>query len=210
MTPLSQRDARWANVRLGNSNLLIKSYGCVVTCLAMLSGKTPTQVNNELKAHGGFYGPLVVWQRASEILNLPYKPIMNRPISYPCIAEVRLSGMQHFVVMIDEVNCLDPIDGSQKRSPYSIRSWRNIGQANTPPPPAPPPASGWPKDVRVKEPANVRSQPRLSAPLSGSRTLSPGDVFRGVELVEGDTVSGNNKWVKSWKGNYVWTGNLEY
>lgn len=64
--------------------------------------------------------------------------------------------------------------------------------------------------VTVTSAANVRSQPKLSAPLSGSRSLKKGDRFTGVAVVAGDSVRGNNKWVKSSKGNYVWTGNLKY
>ena len=55
--------------------------------------------------------------------------------------------------------------------------------------------------------ANVRSAPKLSAPLSGSKTLAKGDVFTSVGLVTGDSVSGNNRWHKSSKSNYVWSGN---
>lgn len=55
--------------------------------------------------------------------------------------------------------------------------------------------------------ANVRSAPKISAPLSGSKTLKKGDVFTSVGLVTGDSVAGNNKWHKSAKGNYVWSGN---
>ena len=63
--------------------------------------------------------------------------------------------------------------------------------------------------VRVdKAAANVRTQPRLSAPLGGSRVLNRGDKFEAVGLVKGDTVSGNNDWYKSAKGNYLWSGGL--
>lgn len=79
----------------------------------------------------------------------------------------------------------------------------------TPSNPTPPPAAGT-FVVTVVEPANVRSQPKISAPLSGSKTLKVGDKFDGVAVVTGDSVKGNNKWVKSAKGNYVWSGNLKY
>lgn len=76
-----------------------------------------------------------------------------------------------------------------------------------PAPPAPPSGSFV---VRVRETCYVRSAPKLSAPLAGSRVLYPGNVFTGVAVVTGDNVGGNNKWVKSSKGNYVWSGNLSY
>ena len=34
---LSQRDSRWANEKLGNSNLTIDGYGCVLVSMTMLS-----------------------------------------------------------------------------------------------------------------------------------------------------------------------------
>jgi hypothetical protein len=71
------------------------------------------------------------------------------------------------------------------------------------------PKPEYPKTVTVTSAsgANVRSKPKLSAPLSGSKSLVKGDKFTSVGLVKGDSVSGNNKWHKSNKGNYVWSGN---
>lgn len=77
-----------------------------------------------------------------------------------------------------------------------------------PTPPPPPPTTSF--RVTVLRTGYVRSQPRLSAPLSGSRILYPGDTFTGVAVVEGDMVSGINKWIKSSKGNYFWSGNARY
>ena len=58
--------------------------------------------------------------------------------------------------------------------------------------------------VRVdKAEANVRKQPKLSAPLAGSKVLHKGDVFVATEIVNGDNVNGNNKWYHSKVGNYV-------
>lgn len=57
--------------------------------------------------------------------------------------------------------------------------------------------------------ANVRKQPRLAAPLSGSRQLKAGVRFDYVAIVTGDMVAGNNKWYKSSAGNYVWSGNIK-
>jgi surface antigen len=63
--------------------------------------------------------------------------------------------------------------------------------------------------VRVdKAGANVRTQPRLSAPLGGSQTLKRGDIFNATGVVYGDTYDGINTWYVSEKGNYVWSGGL--
>lgn len=51
--------------------------------------------------------------------------------------------------------------------------------------------------------ANVRSQPNTSSPLAGSKQLHKGDTFNYVSVVSGQSVGGNNQWVKSTKGNYV-------
>jgi len=52
-----QRDNRWANVLLGyNKNTLynIGGWGCLITSLGNYVGKTPIEVNDILKANGGF------------------------------------------------------------------------------------------------------------------------------------------------------------
>ena len=59
-------------------------------------------------------------------------------------------------------------------------------------------------NVRVdKAEANVRKQPKLSAPLAGSKVLYKGDVFKAVGTVKGDNVNGNDIWYHSKVGNYV-------
>jgi len=54
---LGQRDSRWTNLLLGFNNSLpytIGGYGCLITCLSMMIGKTPDQVNEILKQNQGF------------------------------------------------------------------------------------------------------------------------------------------------------------
>jgi len=65
----------------------------------------------------------------------------------------------------------------------------------------------YPRSVTTTSAANVRKKPSIKAPLSGSKTMPKGSVFTSVGLVSGDKVSGNNKWHKSSRGNYVWSGN---
>lgn len=57
--------------------------------------------------------------------------------------------------------------------------------------------------------SNVRIAPRLNAALGGSRQLHPNEWFDAAGVVVGDTYQGNNKWVKSLAGNYIWSGNLK-
>lgn len=64
-------------------------------------------------------------------------------------------------------------------------------------------------NVRVdKAKAMVRVGPHTSNALGGSKTLVKGNTFIAVGTVEGESVSGNNIWYKSKKGNYVWSGGL--
>lgn len=72
-------------------------------------------------------------------------------------------------------------------------------------PPAPKPK--YPRKVTVTVPKlNVRAKPTSKSPLAGSKTLKKGDVFTSVGLVAGEKVAGNNKWHKSSRGNYCWSG----
>jgi len=67
-TILSQRDAKWRNKKLGNSNYTIGSHGCTITALTMWINRviglnlTPDQVNDRMKFVGGFSGGLILWK----------------------------------------------------------------------------------------------------------------------------------------------------
>jgi len=52
----------------------------------------------------------------------------------------------------------------------------------------------------------VRSAPSRTAPLAGSRVLSPGTRFEVVGWTYGEMVEGENRWWISKYGNYVWVG----
>lgn len=66
--------------------------------------------------------------------------------------------------------------------------------------------SGW---ATVIVPAlNVRSQPNTGGAIVGSGVLYQGDRFQYTAVVDGQDVGGNNKWLKSIKGNYVWSGGV--
>jgi hypothetical protein len=64
--PLSQKDPRWSSKKLGNGDVSFGMYGCLITCLAMLSryyGKDtdPGKLNDDLKRVSGFSGAYYVW-----------------------------------------------------------------------------------------------------------------------------------------------------
>ncbi len=100
----------------------------------------------------------------------------------------------HLEVKVNGV-CVDPLPYIQDKKSIGV-----YGQSVTN-------SNFW---VRVDKTcgANVRKQANTKSVLSGSRFLKKGDKFEAVEIVNGESVSGNNKWYKSKKGNYVWSGGL--
>lgn len=50
--PLSQRDGRWGNTKMGSSDSRLADYGCLLTALAMGLGTTPDVVNVKLEMAG--------------------------------------------------------------------------------------------------------------------------------------------------------------
>jgi GH25 family lysozyme M1 (1,4-beta-N-acetylmuramidase) len=61
--PLWQQDPRWKTILLGYSKTMtIGGWGCLIVTLAMRLGITPEEVNDRLKAVGGFTGANVYWQ----------------------------------------------------------------------------------------------------------------------------------------------------
>ena len=115
-------DQIWSKDRLGTCYPeTIGSHGCAVTSIAMVFryygvNTDPRDMNNWLKANGGYSsGCLVNWPRAADhsdgrvqwVEKVDYTNVpadLNKIKSeidkgYPVIAEVRLSGYQHFVVI---------------------------------------------------------------------------------------------------------------
>lgn len=73
-TPFSQRDPRWAMVRLGTSPYTMSNAGCAVTACTMVAsvvepGITPLELATWLNAHVGFTtGGLLQWARVAEFV----------------------------------------------------------------------------------------------------------------------------------------------
>lgn len=96
MTPLSQRDPRWKDKKLGFSNLTIGNYGCTITCLTMLlnhvEGKNyqVDEVNDKLKTlgnyhqtnnpKGAFSGAYLVWANVQRVY--PSLKFVKRVFNY--------------------------------------------------------------------------------------------------------------------------------
>lgn len=127
MQILSQRDNRWGNLFLGNSNTYIKDYGCTITSLAMIIGTTPDVINARLKAVQGFAnGNLVIWGKIPEAfpgisINRVWSynnddvknNVPNVLVEVPPNAIGGVSG-KHWVVFVGDGMCNDPWTGSKR------------------------------------------------------------------------------------------------
>lgn len=131
MIALQQNDPRWRNIQLGSCpGETIGRSGCLITCYAMLSGKTPPEVNSILTQKNGYQmGCLVYQSRACELLDLTNGGTTKLPQVTPCIAETNHFAPkvpQHFFIWLGDGTILDPLDGKKKTNPYKIVSYRNI------------------------------------------------------------------------------------
>lgn len=89
MTPISQRDPRWASLKLGTSSTdTIGNYGCLITCFAMYVGKTPIEINDLLKANGGYQdNDLFIWSKCT-LLGLNETYVSPRYASTPVTSTI--------------------------------------------------------------------------------------------------------------------------
>lgn len=126
LVPLSQRDPRWGGKLLGFSKTsTLENFGCTVTCVAMMAGLTPDEVNERLKLVQGFQVDLILWTKIKEAI--PWLEFEWRGRTYDearvkdaiskygaCLVEVQLPTLKHWVVYVGDGKMLDPIDGKQK------------------------------------------------------------------------------------------------
>ena len=58
----SQKDSRWGNNKIGNSNSLMKDYGCAVTALSMVLRKNGSSIDpGKMAKQKVFYYDLIKW-----------------------------------------------------------------------------------------------------------------------------------------------------
>jgi len=112
-TPYSQRDLRWRWKKVGLSARPFHEFGCLLTCLAMMVGRRPDELNDQLIAAGAFKGANLLSARAAEVLGLDYAgkvdEIEQVPTVFPTIREVdytRDGGEfeRHFVLQLRDVD----------------------------------------------------------------------------------------------------------
>lgn len=124
MNPLSQRDPRWKDIKLGNSNVTIGAYGCFITCIAYLLGTTPDIVNDRLKAtkDGYVQNNLVSWSKLPEAfpgvaVSHVLEPYNNDVVKANLPVLVTVDGSPigsplHAVVYIGNQKLMDPWTGT--------------------------------------------------------------------------------------------------
>lgn len=126
MNLLSQRDLKWANIKLGFSDSTIGLYGCTITCLAMIIGTTPDVVNDRLKAVNGFAsGNLLIWSKIPEAfpgitINRVWSYINDDVLAHVpnVLVEVPAAPIggngSHWVVYIGDHKLNDPWTGTER------------------------------------------------------------------------------------------------
>jgi hypothetical protein len=150
MENLSQRDARWKDIKIGNSTSSIGNYGCTITAIAMLAGTTPDVVNAFLTAVNGFLVDRIIWSKLNETKLGLHFPDMGRQYIYNdvavreaieknggCLVEVDYDGVvatpsdRHWVLYIGNHNLIDPWTGTIKpTSSYPLVKGYAIIQKN--------------------------------------------------------------------------------
>lgn len=127
----SQKDPRWKNVKIWGTDYTIGGYGCYITSLAYLCGKTPPEVNQRLGEGGCIHnGMLTNPIRIAELLDLEYHGISITPPGGECIGETTYFAPkvpQHFVV-VDNDKILDPLGKNIK---YPIKTYRLYRRKDT-------------------------------------------------------------------------------
>jgi len=123
--PLSQQDPRWKGKNLGQEQITIGKFGCLLTCMAMVANRygadeTPASLNDKMLAAGGFMGalliPSVMPRAVPQVRFVKYIPCADQPAPMaeidatlvagkPLIVEVDYSpaaGLQNHWVVIYE------------------------------------------------------------------------------------------------------------
>jgi hypothetical protein len=109
----SQRNPKWASVKLGNSKLTIGSDGCLVTAINNIYPElgTPIDINNKILNAGGFTANGEILPTiADKALGLKWKGHTTNPISI-CIAKVMMGKFGHYITYNPkDKTILDPWD----------------------------------------------------------------------------------------------------
>jgi hypothetical protein len=128
--PFSQRDLRWFWKKVGFGSGWFGSIGCTTTALTALLfvagyDLRPDEVNERLKAVGGFTGSLIYWSKIEKAFpkvkwvyryykydNQAVKEYVNKGV--PVLVEVMTKGGKHWVLFLGDMKMFDPWDGKIK------------------------------------------------------------------------------------------------
>lgn len=145
MTPYSQRDPRWKDIKINGTQYTIGTDGCLLTALGSIADVPPNEVVNKI----GFTGAQVNWTDLDKIgLELVEKTndynnatvLKYLGLYGQCIVRVdwdgspKSTGDTHFVTYIGNQKLLDPWTGTERATsvyplPTGIRAVRKISMA---------------------------------------------------------------------------------
>ncbi len=130
LTIYSQKDPRWGSLEI-IKGLKMSNYGCVITSIACLDGRTPDVILGLLqKAKAIDKLGRVIWQVASLALDCLWGGITSTKPKYPCIAMTNYYKSKgfptHFFVALnnEEKIIIDPLTGKKEVNKYPIVSYR--------------------------------------------------------------------------------------
>lgn len=140
MRQLLQCDERWANIKLGTSNVLIKDAGCLLVCASMLADMAVGNLNNALIRVNGYQDQnLLIWSKLGEAtnnkltfnwLNYEYNNEGVKQVIADeggCIVRVQNGDYMHFVLYIGNGKIYDPLSGEASTSKYpDVRGFADI------------------------------------------------------------------------------------
>jgi hypothetical protein len=131
VTPLSQRDPRWKNEKLGTSNETIGNKGCTISCLSMCIASqglnyTPSGMSKQLVQVKGFLnGNLLLWGRINaafpkfKAYRYPTydnaKALESLSKGMPVLVEVnaaKIGAPKHWILFIGDKKAVDPWTGT--------------------------------------------------------------------------------------------------
>ena len=128
MMNFRQSDPRWGNMGIGTP---MRTYGCFVTSLSMLCGKTPDNVLNMLMQNNCFddNGDLIDKKAAMTLGFKTYGGFpAGTPTEIPVIAETHDNTDEgfpsHLFILMPDGTIVDPLTGVPSANKYTVANIR--------------------------------------------------------------------------------------
>lgn len=127
----SQRDPKWANIKLGFGTTTIGSHGCKLTSFSIITEIPPDVLNEKFKKDGCFLRDLLIDEKIALSLDIAPNGTTSTNPKKICVAEVDMSPssgkQQHFVVWNDNNSITDPWTGTiRPANTYPIINYRTF------------------------------------------------------------------------------------